>query len=193
MTALVDKVHKKGMSHSDMHSITHTATLFNNHPFISSSGTPVGTKLTATYVGWLLNNVAVLWSAYHCLHDTSCLCTSSASALLHWGIFTLVRFLLRNLFMKIQTLMYCCMFLTRFEKKDRNSMCRWHISWCDGSSWRRSDGGRYSTAVHHKYTHTGQSENIETTSGYNYSYKCLIEKVRLRFEFTDLSLSMRGC
>ena len=49
MTALADK--EQGMSRSDMHSITRTATLFNNHPFVSSSGTPVGTKLTATYVG----------------------------------------------------------------------------------------------------------------------------------------------
>ena len=27
------------------------ATLFNSHPYISSSGKPVGTKFTATYVG----------------------------------------------------------------------------------------------------------------------------------------------
>ena len=37
MNALADKAHKQGMPHSDMHSI-------------SSSGTPVGTKFTATYV-----------------------------------------------------------------------------------------------------------------------------------------------
>ena len=33
------------------------ATLFNNHPHISSSGTPVGTKFSATYVGG--------WSYYY--------------------------------------------------------------------------------------------------------------------------------
>ena len=30
------------------------ATLFNNHPYIISSGTPVGTKFTATYVGMVI-------------------------------------------------------------------------------------------------------------------------------------------
>ena len=30
--------------------------------------------------GWLLNNVAMVWSAYHCAHGTSCLCTLSAGA-----------------------------------------------------------------------------------------------------------------
>ena len=33
------------------------ATLFNNHPYISSSGTPVGTKFTATYVGMVVGHV----------------------------------------------------------------------------------------------------------------------------------------
>ena len=51
MNALADKAHKQGMPHSDMHSITHAATSFNNHPYISSSGTPVGTKFTATHIG----------------------------------------------------------------------------------------------------------------------------------------------
>ena len=32
-------------------SITTMCTLFNNHPYISSSGMPIGTKFTATYVG----------------------------------------------------------------------------------------------------------------------------------------------
>ena len=35
-----------------------------------------------------MNNVVMLWSAYHCAHGTSCLCTLSASAFieapLHW-------------------------------------------------------------------------------------------------------------
>ena len=42
-----------------------------NHPYISSSGMQVETKFTATctYVqGCLLNNVAMVWSAYHCVH-----------------------------------------------------------------------------------------------------------------------------
>ena len=37
-----------------MHTVIRTpynmATLFNNHPYINSSGTPVGIKFTATYV-----------------------------------------------------------------------------------------------------------------------------------------------
>ena len=59
-------------------------------------------KSTATYVRWLLNNVAMLWSAraYHCVHGTFCLCTLSASAFMHWDIPTSARFLFRNLFME---------------------------------------------------------------------------------------------
>ena len=55
MNALADKVHKQGMSHSDiaMYSIMWPI-LFNNHPYISSSGTPVCTKFTATYVGMVV-------------------------------------------------------------------------------------------------------------------------------------------
>ena len=61
MNELIDKAHKQGMPQSDK--CTHNkVALFNNHPYISSSGTPVGTKFTATYVG-----MAVLWSAYHCV------------------------------------------------------------------------------------------------------------------------------
>ena len=39
MNALADKVYKNKTchAHSDMHSITYMATLFNNHPYISSS------------------------------------------------------------------------------------------------------------------------------------------------------------
>ena len=53
-----------------MHSITwpHYSTTIL---YISSSGTLVGTKLTATNVV-ILNNMAMLWSAYHCVHGTSC-------------------------------------------------------------------------------------------------------------------------
>ena len=55
------------------------ATLFNNHPYISSSGSQVDTKFTAIMWGWLLNNVAMIWSAYHCVHGTSCLCTDMSA------------------------------------------------------------------------------------------------------------------
>ena len=56
---------KKCHAHSDMHSIPWPY-YSHNHPCLSSSGTPVSTKFTATYVhvGWLLNNVAMVWSAY---------------------------------------------------------------------------------------------------------------------------------
>ena len=60
----------------------------HNHPCLSSSGTSVSTKFTATYVhvGWLLNNVAMVWSAYalcawHFLFDnvyfvSQCICSA---------------------------------------------------------------------------------------------------------------------
>ena len=44
---LIKYTNKKNHAHSDIHSITCMATLFNNHPYINSSGTPVGTKFTA--------------------------------------------------------------------------------------------------------------------------------------------------
>ena len=47
---LTKYINKKCHAHSDMHSIT----LFNNHPYISSNGMPVGTKFTATYVGMVV-------------------------------------------------------------------------------------------------------------------------------------------
>ena len=37
-------------------------------------------------LGWLLNNVALVWSANHSVHGTSCLCTLSTSALELGGI-----------------------------------------------------------------------------------------------------------
>ena len=46
-------------------------------------------------------SVAMLWSAYHCVHGTSCLCTLSASAFMHWVIPTSALFIFRNLFMEI--------------------------------------------------------------------------------------------
>ena len=56
MNALVDKVHKQGMPHNDMHSINMT-TLNNNH----LCGMPVGTKFTATYVGM---HCCIMWPCY---------------------------------------------------------------------------------------------------------------------------------
>ena len=57
------------------------ATLFNNHPYISSSVMPVGTKFTATYVGMVAECGHVMEPAYNCMCAwTSCLCTLSASA-----------------------------------------------------------------------------------------------------------------
>ena len=39
--------------HSDMHALHNPATLFNNHPYISSSGTPaVDAKFTASRYMW---------------------------------------------------------------------------------------------------------------------------------------------
>ena len=42
----------------------------------------------------------MLWSAYYYVHGTSCFCTLSASAFMHWTIPTWARFLFRNLFME---------------------------------------------------------------------------------------------
>ena len=51
MNALADKVHNKTFhAHSYMHSITNMATLFNNHPYISSSKFSANWHATATYV-----------------------------------------------------------------------------------------------------------------------------------------------
>ena len=65
MNALADKVHKQEVNeHADMHSYINYD---HNHPYyISNSGTPVGTKFTVKKGCmriWLLNNVAMLWSA----------------------------------------------------------------------------------------------------------------------------------
>ena len=54
MNALADKVHKQGMPYTQWYTLHNTATLFNNHPYISSSGALVGTKFTATYVGMVV-------------------------------------------------------------------------------------------------------------------------------------------
>ena len=54
---------KQGDMHHSMHNM-HMATLFNNYPYIKSSGMQVGTKFTATYVGMVVEYVAISWSAY---------------------------------------------------------------------------------------------------------------------------------
>ena len=51
MNALADMVQKQEMPYTQWYTLHNMATLFNNHPYISSSGTPVGTKFTAAYVG----------------------------------------------------------------------------------------------------------------------------------------------
>ena len=43
--------------------------------------------------GWLLNNVAMVWNAYHCVHGTSCLRTLSSQCI-RWAIPTPARFFL---------------------------------------------------------------------------------------------------
>ena len=45
----------------------------------------------------------IMWSAYHCVHGTSCFCTLSASACSHWA---LARFLFTNLFMETLSLLF---------------------------------------------------------------------------------------
>ena len=50
--------------------------------------------------GCFFEYVAMLWSAHHCVHGTSCFCTLSTSAFMHWAIPTCARFLFRNLFME---------------------------------------------------------------------------------------------
>ena len=55
MNALADKIHKQGMPHSDTGYALHntaTYTLFNNHPYISSSS--ADWHATATYVGMVV-------------------------------------------------------------------------------------------------------------------------------------------
>ena len=49
MHALADKVHKQEVPCTQWYALHNTATLFNDHSYISSSGTLVGTKFIATY------------------------------------------------------------------------------------------------------------------------------------------------
>ena len=68
--------------------------------YISSRKISANWRATATYVGMVFEYVAMLWSAYHCVHSTSCLCTLSVSAFVHRAVPTSARLLFRNLFME---------------------------------------------------------------------------------------------
>ena len=59
------------------------ATLFNNHPYISSSKVCADWHATATYAGWLLDNVAMLWSAYPCVAFFVCVLCQPMHSLSH--------------------------------------------------------------------------------------------------------------
>ena len=52
MNPLADKAHKQGIP--QWYALHNMATLFNSHPHISSSGMPVSTKFTVTYVGMVV-------------------------------------------------------------------------------------------------------------------------------------------
>ena len=81
------------------------------------------------------------------------------------------------------------------RKKDK-----WADNWHESSSWRRRDKEHYSAD-----TTLSTTIRVLTTSGqcsvslgremsiptYNHSCSRLVDKARLRFKFTDLSLSMR--
>ena len=80
-------------------------TLFNNHPYISSSKFSSNGHATTTYVGMVVaercghDMECVSLCAYHCVHGTSCLCTLSAMCI-HPAIPTSARFIFRNLSME---------------------------------------------------------------------------------------------
>ena len=97
MNALADKVHKQGMPHSDMLSITWPN--YSTTIPISSSGTPVqlALNLLLLTLGWLLNTVAMLWSAYYCVAFLVCVLFQPVHSLSHP---TSARLLFRNLFME---------------------------------------------------------------------------------------------
>ena len=86
MNALAYKAHKQGMPHSDMHSISRPHYPTTMHPYISSSKFSVNWHATATYLcrdAWLLNNVAVLWSVYHCVVFLLCVLCQPVHSLIH--------------------------------------------------------------------------------------------------------------
>ena len=68
MNALVDKVQKQEVPYTQWYELHNMATLFNNHPYISSRGTSVGTKFTATYNR---DDCWIMWACYG-VHITVC-------------------------------------------------------------------------------------------------------------------------
>ena len=54
MNALANEVHKQEVPCTQWHALHPMATLLSNHPYTSSSGTSVGIKFTATYVGMVV-------------------------------------------------------------------------------------------------------------------------------------------
>ena len=89
---LTKYTNKKCHAHSGMHSIIIMGTLFNNHPYISSSGWPVGNKFSATYIG--MHGCWIMWPCA-CGHF---LFVYFVSQCIHWDIPTSARFLFRNLY-----------------------------------------------------------------------------------------------
>ena len=66
-----------------MHSITSMVTIFNNHPYSSKfvpTVVPLHLCRDGCWIMWLCYGVHITV----CMHVTSCLCTLSASAFLHW-------------------------------------------------------------------------------------------------------------
>ena len=51
---MMHQPHVCGWHHVTRNALHNMATLFKNHPYISSSGTSVGTKFTGTYVGMVV-------------------------------------------------------------------------------------------------------------------------------------------
>ena len=47
MNALADKIYKQEVSRTQCYALHNTATLFNNHLYISSSGVPFGAKFSS--------------------------------------------------------------------------------------------------------------------------------------------------
>ena len=69
----------------------------------------------------------MLWSAYHCVHGTSCFCTLSTSAFMHWTIPTWGRFLFRNLFMETCFCSFLIKKLQLFVTRYRPRNCGWCV------------------------------------------------------------------
>ena len=98
---LTKYTNKKCHACTQWYALHNMATLFNNYSYISSSGTSVGTKFTATYV-------AMLWSAYHHVHGTF-LFVYFVSQCFHWANPTSARYI------RAQTDMTKCITLLRIH------------------------------------------------------------------------------